>query len=237
MVYCHLLIGRSKSLLIDTGMSYSPEQNLLPYMQSVGLDPETLDYVLITHSDVDHQGGNDLIRNAAPHAQFMAHTLDTPWIEDPNALISGRYNQFQADHGIGLDAKGVQDMLDVCRSNTPMDIQFEGNEVIRLAPDWHVQLIYTPGHTWGHTAVYDPDSKTLIAAEAALFNTIWGMTEQPALPPTYCYVDLYLATLERCAQWIFKLILPRTGLCKAGMMSKRFWMKARRTVYRSKQKC
>ena len=29
VIYCHLLLGRSKSLLIDTGMSYTPERDIL----------------------------------------------------------------------------------------------------------------------------------------------------------------------------------------------------------------
>jgi glyoxylase-like metal-dependent hydrolase (beta-lactamase superfamily II) len=60
-----------------------------------------------------------------------------------------------------------------------------------------VQIIHTPGQTWGSTAVYDPDSKTLIAGTAAMFTAILGQDSQPVMPPTYQHVDSYLATLER----------------------------------------
>ncbi len=222
IVYCHLLVGRARSLLIDTGMSYTPDQDLLPYMASIGVNPETLDYVLITHSDVDHQGGNDLIRAAAPRARFMAHNLDIPWIETPEALVHGRYLQFMADHGIGPDVKGQQETLDVCRSNIPMDIGIEGGEVLRLSPDWHVQLVHTPGHTWGHTGVYDPVSKTFIAAESALWNSILGKDEQPVLPPTYCYVNSYLATIERLHGMDIQMFSPAHWSVQTGNDVKTF---------------
>lgn len=197
VIYCHLLLGRSKSLLIDTGMSYTPERDILPYMASVEFDPATLDYVLITHANTDHQCGNDVIRDAAPKAQFMANNLDRAMIKSPEALVRLRQAHLLADHAIGPDAQNQRDTINTCRSNIPMDVGIEGGETIRLSPDWHVQLIHTPGHSRGHTAVYDPVSKTLIAAESALFSSIWDKDDQPALPPTYYFVNSYLGTLER----------------------------------------
>src|SRR5438132_1654530 len=44
---------------------------------------------------------------------------------------------------------------------------------------------------------FDPANLTFIAGEAALWNSILDENWQPALPPTYCYVDPYIATIER----------------------------------------
>jgi glyoxylase-like metal-dependent hydrolase (beta-lactamase superfamily II) len=194
VVYCHLLVGKVRSMLIDTAMSSSPQETILPYMDSIGFDPKRLDYVMITHSDIDHQEGNEAIRAAAPTAIFMCHNLDRPWVESMQALENGRYRQFSADHGIGPAREGSPADYKI---NVPMDITIEGGEVIRLGPDWEVELIHTPGHTWGHTGVYDRKHKLFIAGEAALSTAILDKDAQPGLPPTYCYVDPYIATLER----------------------------------------
>ncbi len=194
VVYCHLLVGQTRSLLIDTAMSSSPKNEILPYMQSIGFDPARLDYVLITHSDIDHQEGNDAIRAAAPDARFMCHNLDRPVIESMQALDNIRYRQFYADHGIGKPREGT---LADYKINVPMDITIEGGETIRLGPDWNVELVHTPGHSWGHTAVYDRKHRLFIAGEAALWTSILDKDVQPALPPTYYYVDPYIATIER----------------------------------------
>src|SRR5258708_7294622 len=191
IVTCHLLIGETHSLLIDTAMKDSPKQDLLPYMQKIGFDPARLTYILITHSDIDHQEGNDAMKAAAPQALFMCHNLDRPWVESMQALESGRYRQWY-EYGIGQKPEPPP-----YKPNVRMDLTFEGGETIRLGPDWVVEIVHTPGHTWGHSGVYDPKSKTFIAGESALWNAILDKDWQPALPPTYCYVDTYMASIER----------------------------------------
>lgn len=197
VVACHLLIGAERSLLVDTGMSHTPKKDLFPYFEKIGFDPDKLDYVLVTHSDIDHQCGNDVVKARAPNARFIAHNLDKPLIESPRELFFTRAYQFTEAHGIGPKAEAVQDTVDGCGCNVLMDYGIEGGETPRLGPDWAVELVHTPGHSWGHTGVYDPKNKLFIAAESALWNAILDKEGQPAMPPTYYYVDAYLATLAR----------------------------------------
>jgi glyoxylase-like metal-dependent hydrolase (beta-lactamase superfamily II) len=195
MVFVYLLIGDQASMLVDTGCAHNPEQDILPYMKQIGFDPKRLTYILMTHSDIDHQGGNQPMKKAAPQALLMGHNLDRPWLDSTEALIAGRYSQFEQDHGIGYGEGGKDAIRRDCLS-APLDITLEGGECFRLGKEWVVQTVHTPGHTWGHLAVYDARSKTLVAGEAGLWNAILDIDWKPALPPTYCYVDTYLATQE-----------------------------------------
>lgn len=197
VVYVHLITGGERVVLVDTGLAFSPEQDIFPYMQKLGLTPAALDLVFITHSDSDHQGGNDVIRRAAPRAQFACHLLDAPWIENAQALINERYGQFERRDGIGPDAAVKAAIARECASSTPMDWHLQGGERYRIGAGRTVRFVHTPGHTWGHTAVLDESSRTLIAGEAALHTAILGLNGQPALPPTYAYIASYQATLER----------------------------------------
>ncbi len=196
MVYVHLLVGDTAALLIDTGCAHNPAQEILPYMAQIGLDPARLTWVCISHSDLDHQGGNAPMREAAPQAIFFCHRLDAPWVSDTEALILGRYSQFEADHAIGYGDAGKAGIRADCLS-TPLDMTVQGGETLRLGRGWEVELLHTPGHTWGHTAVWDPRSRTLIAGEASMGRAILDEDWNPAMPPTYCYVDTYLATQDR----------------------------------------
>jgi glyoxylase-like metal-dependent hydrolase (beta-lactamase superfamily II) len=207
MVYVHLLIGETASMLVDTGCAHNPQQEILPYMEKIGFDPKKLTYILISHSDIDHQGGNQPMKQAAPGALLTCHNLDRPWVEDTEALISGRYSQWEADHGIGYGEAGKQGIREGCLS-APLDLTLEGGEGFRLSPDWVVQAVHTPGHTWGHLAVYDPRSKTMISGEAAMWNAILDENWNPAMPPTYCYVDTYLATQEHLMAMDIEMLLP-----------------------------
>lgn len=196
MVYVHLLIGDDAALLIDTGCAHNPAQEILPYMQSIGFDVKNLTTILISHSDIDHQGGNVPMKQAAPQALLMCHRLDEPWVSDTEALVNGRYSQFETDHNIGYGDAGKQGIRESCLSCS-VDMTLSGGETFRLSADWSVEIIHTPGHTWGHLAVYDPRSKVLISGEATMWTSILDEEWQPAMPPTYCYVDTYLATQAR----------------------------------------
>jgi glyoxylase-like metal-dependent hydrolase (beta-lactamase superfamily II) len=197
VVYVHLIVGQERTVLVDTGMAFSPEKDIFPYMKKIGIEPTDLDLVVITHSDVDHQGGNDIVRRAAPQALFTCHLLDAPWIESAQALIQGRYSQFESKHGIGYGQQGKVGIANDCLSETKMDLHLQGGERYRIGPGHYISFVHTPGHTWGHTAVLDERSKTMVAGEAALHKAILGLDGKPALPPTYCYISTYESTLER----------------------------------------
>lgn len=206
-VFLHLLVGTQAVMLVDTGMTYTPEKEILPYMASIGVQPEDLMYLLITHSDYDHQGGAKEMRAIAPQAVMMCHTLDRLWVENTEALIQGRLLQFDEPHGF----KTPDDFLDRIRfevESYPVDMTLEGGERFWLSPDWYVEVIHTPGHTWGHLAVYDPRSKTMISSEAALWNAILDINWNPVMAPTYCYVDTYLSTLARLMAMDIETLSP-----------------------------
>ena len=53
----NILRGTARTLLVDTGMPFTPAETLSPYLESVGLALESIDEVLISHADLDHSGG------------------------------------------------------------------------------------------------------------------------------------------------------------------------------------
>ena len=196
LAYVHLLVGEESSILLDTCCAANPEREILPYMESIGFDRERLTYIVISHSDVDHQGGNAPMKAAAPQAKIFCHALDLPWIESAEAILRGRYMQFDEPHGLVTSAEEQASILAETLT-CPLDGTLAGGERFRLGPDWWVRVINTPGHTFGHIALYDERSRTLLAGEAAIWHAILDMNGRPALPPTYCYVDSYLQTIDR----------------------------------------
>ncbi len=195
-VCMYLLVGSQRTMLIDTGLGDIPETVLFPYLQNLGLDPANLSYVLTSHIDFDHTGGNGIIRRIAPNASFMCHELDRAMIEDVEAMIAGRYSVYFADYGFdeSLETKAA---IRRDAHHVPMDIGLRGGEVFHLGSGWHVEVLHTPGHSRGHVSVYDPRSRTMIILDAVLWNAVLTESGSPAFPPTYRYVDSYLATIQR----------------------------------------
>lgn len=190
-----LLIGSAGVLVLDTGMDDTPAQHIIPYLESLGIPPAHIAYVVNSHADIDHTGGNLSLREWAPNATFMCPELDRPMAEDLDLMISARYSQFAADHAID-DSEDAKAWMRANARHCLVDIGLSGGETIHLGDDWRIDILLTPGHTRGHITLYDRRSRTALISDAALWNGLLTTDGQPAFPPTYRYVDAYLSTIH-----------------------------------------
>ena len=191
-----LLDGEEHALLIDTGLDATPGQYLTPYLERAGIPAAKIRYVVNTHADFDHTAGNGSVRELAPQALFMCHRLDQVMVEDIERMIEDRYGEYAADHGIADDDE-TKDSIRSATRHIPMDMTLSGGERLRLGPDWEVEILHTPGHSYGHLSVHDPRHRNLIIADATLYNAVLKADGLPAFPPTYRYVDTYAASMDR----------------------------------------
>lgn len=192
----YLLVGRERMLLVDTGSSQTPREHLVPYLESIGRSTRQIDYVVITHSDWDHQGGIVSLREVAPHALLMCHPLDRPLIESIDQLIEKRYGEFQEEHKIDESAEAKIWIRQNNQSEAPIDLTLTGGETLLLEDNWRIQMWHTPGHSLGHLSLYDIRNRAAIIADAALWNCVPTRDGNPSLPPTYRYVESYLSTIR-----------------------------------------
>lgn len=204
-VCLYLLVGAEAMLLIDTGLTHMPQEILLPYMTQAGLDPRQIRYILTSHIDFDHTGGNRAALELAPQALLMCHELDRPQVEDVEAMIAQRYGQYATDHGID-ETEESKAFIRQTSHHAPVDIGLRGGERLRLGPDWSVEILHTPGHSRGHISVHDPRSQTMLIMDAVLWNAVLTKEGEPAFPPTYRYVDTYLASMQRIASYDLRLM-------------------------------
>ena len=189
------LVGDRAVMIVDSGLDSTPREVIAPYLQSIGVEPERVRYVLSTHADFDHVGGNASARAMFPRADFLAHTLDRDWIEDGDRLIAENYGQFADDHAI-RDSADVGIWLRSVTRTTRVDVELSGGERLRLADDWWIQVLHTPGHTRGHLSLWDARSGTVIVADAVLSDGLYTAAGQIAFPPTYRFVTDYLETVR-----------------------------------------
>jgi glyoxylase-like metal-dependent hydrolase (beta-lactamase superfamily II) len=160
--FSQYLLRDERSLLVDTGVKETPAEVLLPAL--AGLQP---DFVLISHADVDHFGGNAAIREAAPGAVFCAHAADVPWIENRELIMRERYGWYEA-YGVGYPEETFAWLRDAMGPDVPIDLHLSGGEVFRLGPRLAVEILPLPGHSPGHVGVWAPSSRTAIVMDAVL---------------------------------------------------------------------
>jgi glyoxylase-like metal-dependent hydrolase (beta-lactamase superfamily II) len=190
---CYALVG-DRVLVVDSGLADTPDEHVLPYLDSIGVEREQVRWLLASHADLDHTGGNGSLLAGARTALLLCHELDRRLVEDADRLFHDRYDEFGDAHGI----HEAPETLDWVRDNArhvPVDLTVVGGERLRLADGWEVELLHTPGHSRGHLSVLDPRSGALVIADAALLDGLPGLDGNPLAPPTYRHVDSYLATI------------------------------------------
>ncbi len=189
----YLLYGE-KCLLVDTGVAETPEGVILPYLDSVGLHPSDLDFVLNTHADVDHFGGNNAIRDAASRAVLCAHAADVAWIEERSRILQERYGWY-ADEDVDYPPEVKDWLRDAMGPDVPIDLRLVGGETFRLGPDLEVEVLHLPGHSPGHVGLWEPRSATAIITDAALSAGLLNMEGRIISPPPYFDVAAYEGTV------------------------------------------
>ncbi|HEY8774590.1 MAG TPA: MBL fold metallo-hydrolase [Gaiellaceae bacterium] len=175
--FSQYLLQDHRSLLVDTGVKETPADVILPALD--GLRP---DFVLISHADVDHFGGNAAIREAAPDAIFCAHEADVPWIEDSELILRERYGWYEA-YGIGYPEETFAWLRDAMGPDVPIDLRLRGGEVFRLGVHLAVEILPLPGHSPGHVGIWEPSSRTAIVMDAVMANGLLDTDGTVIHPP------------------------------------------------------
>ena len=84
----YLMVENGRAAFIDTGTNHSVPR-LLEALQSLGLAPEAVDFVIVTHVHLDHAGGAGLLMQQLPNARLVVHPLGAPHMIDPERLTNG----------------------------------------------------------------------------------------------------------------------------------------------------
>jgi glyoxylase-like metal-dependent hydrolase (beta-lactamase superfamily II) len=192
-IYLPLLIGEWGALLLDTGCSYHVDQLILPGFKELGLSPEKLRFIINTHPDADHVGGNAGMKKWAPKAILACGDADRDLIDDPDVLFALRYDAYRG-HGVFYSEEVAKGMKRDLGSSQPVELTFRGGERLRLASDWELEVVSLPGHSKGHLGILDHKHRTLFGGDAIQGAVYLGIDSKPALCPTYLYPDSYLAT-------------------------------------------
>ena len=193
-VAVYAIVGSKYTLLVDTGFDDSIRTTVVNYFKEKKLSLDAVRYVINTHSDYDHTGGNKAVRELMPNALICAGERDRPMIENLNSMFFDRYNEFEKEHGFA-ESKDAKDFMMTVAFETNVDIGFAGNERIDLGGRY-VEILHTPGHSWGHVSILDEKSRAIIIGDAVLGNSVLLADGQPAFPPTYRFVEAYRSTIR-----------------------------------------
>ena len=83
----HLIVEHGRVALIDTA-SAAALPRVLEALQALGLTPDAVDYVLLTHIHLDHAGGAGVMMQAFPKARLVVHPRGVAHMVDPTKLFA-----------------------------------------------------------------------------------------------------------------------------------------------------
>lgn len=192
-----VLVGSEGALMIDTGNASDVDELLLPGLLQIGLLPDQLTHILITHCDHDHIGGNHAMKQLAPQAYLGCGEQDKAQVESPDQIWSQRYDAYRAKHG-HCYPDGVKEIVYACLGEAqPVDGVFRAGDLIELSDDWQLEVVHLPGHSHGHLGVMDRKNGILFGGDAIQGSVYLNTDGESALCPTYLYPQAYLETVEK----------------------------------------
>jgi glyoxylase-like metal-dependent hydrolase (beta-lactamase superfamily II) len=147
-VYSYVVKG-DEICIIDCGISGS-DKIIFEYLENIGITPEEISLMVLTHSHPDHIGSAPSIK-ARTGCKVAAHSTEKQWIED-----------------IGLQYKErpVPNFYKLVEGSVNIDILLEDGNIIDLGDNAQIRIIHTPGHSKGSITLYLPYDGVLITGDS-----------------------------------------------------------------------
>jgi glyoxylase-like metal-dependent hydrolase (beta-lactamase superfamily II) len=220
MSVCHLLVAGDRAWLLDTGMVGEPVL-LRRLLRRLGLAPESIEAILLTHGHLDHAGNLAAVKEwtgarVYGHPAEQRH-MDGCYPYEGPARWCGRLES------LGRRAFRYRSAL--------IDEPIEEGDVL---PFWGgLRVMHLPGHTEGHCGFYSEKYDLLFSGD--LFASYWFnthgsprmFTSQPQRMP---------GSLRRVLELDPRWIVPNHYDFLDGALHKRRYVKLCRRIFdRSKQ--
>jgi glyoxylase-like metal-dependent hydrolase (beta-lactamase superfamily II) len=167
------LIGGTRPALIDPGPETSASL-LIGHLHDLGVAPDDLAWIVLTHIHLDHCGGTGALAAAFPRAQVVVHERGARHLADPARLVAASHEVYGPTaplHG-GLTATPAERII----------IAPDGHRVA-VSDDEALEMIATPGHARHHMSILHDTTGVLIVGDAA-GSQLKGGNLYPVVPPS-----------------------------------------------------
>jgi glyoxylase-like metal-dependent hydrolase (beta-lactamase superfamily II) len=191
----HVIVRDGRAALVDCGTTRSVPR-LLGCLEILGVEPEQVDWLFLTHVHLDHAGGAGELLAHLPRARIVVHPRGAPHLIDPGKLEAGT----RAVYG---DAVYEQ----LYGTLTPVDADRVSvvDEGERVALGRSVfEVLHTPGHALHHCCFHDRTANAVFAGDT--FGVSYRELDVrgapfilPATTPTHFDPDQLHGSIDRIA--------------------------------------
>ena len=168
------LLRASEPALIETGPTTSVPA-VLAGLGSLGLGPNDLAHIVVTHIHLDHAGGVGALSGHFPKATVWVHERGAPHLAEPDRLVKSVARLYGEERMRALFGPVEPVEPDRLRSVSDGD---------RIAlGDRDIDVMYTPGHASHHVALADSRTGAVFTGDALGIHLPDVGVLRPATPP------------------------------------------------------
>jgi len=179
------IVDAERPALVDTGIGARYE-NILDAMAEVGIAPEELAVIAVTHVHLDHAGGVGYLVEECPNATVYVHDIGAPHLVDPERLWEGT-------------KKAVGDQIEYYAEPKPVPeeriVEVADGDEIDLG-DHRFEVVHAPGHAPHQVIFHDPTVDGVFTADAAGIYTPSTDELHVTSPPVNFDLEQALADVE-----------------------------------------
>ncbi len=145
-----------KPAIVETGFSHTVPKALRA-LDELGIAPEAVAYIAVTHVHMDHAGGAGFLAERCPNAQVICHHVGAPHLVNPEKLLKS------VQRAVGPLFPYYGEMRPVPEERV---IAVRGGERFELGDGYALEVIDAPGHAPHHACFYEPRTKGLFTGDA-----------------------------------------------------------------------
>jgi glyoxylase-like metal-dependent hydrolase (beta-lactamase superfamily II) len=182
------LIRGERPCLVETGAASSADE-VVRSLAGLGIGPDDLASIVVTHIHLDHAGGVGDLAAAFPRAEVVVHEAGARHLADPSRLMASAARVF----GPVLDELfGRLRPTDAARIRVLTD-----GDQVDLGGGRMLDSFDSPGHARHHVGLLDSLTGDLYTGDAAGVWTPETGDLRPATPPPEFDLDAALGSLAR----------------------------------------
>ena len=152
----HLVVDDGHAAFVDTGAAPA-HPRLMHALTELGLAPDQVDYVFLTHVHLDHAGGAGQLMRALPRARAVLHPRGAPHMVDPAKLIAGTV----AVYGEAMYRELYGEIVPIAAERVV--IANDGDRIVLGSRTF--ELLDTPGHARHHYCAHDLDHDDIFSGD------------------------------------------------------------------------
>lgn len=152
----HMIVEQGRVAFVETANNASLV-HAQEALQQLGLGPEAVDWVVVTHVHLDHAGGAGAYLQAFPNAKLVVHPRGARHMADPSKLWAGTV----AVYGEEVAVRSYGELIPVPAERI---VEATHEKVIDLAGR-ELVCLDTPGHARHHLCLLDKRSGCLFTGD------------------------------------------------------------------------